>query len=80
MSDYEGLPISLLEAMACGVVPVARKIPSGIPELVLEGETGLLVDASPEKAASALIRLLDDPGPWHRCSQASRRLIAEKYG
>lgn len=80
MSDYEGLPISLLEAMACGVVPVARAIPSGIPELVLDGETGLLVDANPERAATALIRLVDDPDLWRRCSQASRRLIAENYG
>jgi glycosyltransferase involved in cell wall biosynthesis len=39
-SEFEGLPVSLLEAMAHGCVPVVTDIPSGIPELVRNGETG----------------------------------------
>jgi glycosyltransferase involved in cell wall biosynthesis len=39
-SEFEGLPVSLLEAMAHGCVPVVSDIPSGIPELVRNGETG----------------------------------------
>jgi glycosyltransferase involved in cell wall biosynthesis len=42
-SDYEGMPLSLLEAMAQGLVPVVSRIPSGIPEIVDES-TGRLVD------------------------------------
>ncbi|MEA5442414.1 glycosyltransferase family 4 protein [Cyanobium gracile] len=79
MSDFEGLPIALLEAMAAGVVPVVRRIPSGIPELVDHERTGLLVSEDPEEAARALLRLADDPDLWQRCSKAARGLVAQHY-
>ncbi|MCP9786175.1 glycosyltransferase family 4 protein [Cyanobium sp. N5-Cardenillas] len=79
MSDFEGLPIALLEAMAAGVVPVVRRIPSGIPELVDHGRTGLLVSEDPAEAARALLRLADDPDLWRRCSTAARGLVAQHY-
>lgn len=79
MSDFEGLPIALLEAMAAGVVPVVRRIPSGIPELVDHERTGLLVSEDPAEAARALLRLADDPGLWQRCSTAARDLVAQHY-
>jgi glycosyltransferase involved in cell wall biosynthesis len=41
-SDYEGLPLSLLEAMGCGLVPVVSDLKSGIPEIV-DSSTGFLV-------------------------------------
>jgi colanic acid/amylovoran biosynthesis glycosyltransferase len=79
MSDFEGLPVALLEAMAAGVVPVVRLIPSGIPEVVRQGETGLLVSDDPEQAAAALGSLADDPALWQRCSAASRQLVEERF-
>jgi glycosyltransferase involved in cell wall biosynthesis len=79
MSDYEGLPVALLEAMAAGVVPVARNIPSGIPELVHHNRTGLLVDDDPEMAAQALSRLASEPTLWQTCSAAARHLVADCY-
>lgn len=79
MSDFEGLPIALLEAMAAGVVPVVRRIPSGIPELVDDGRTGLLVSEDPDEAARALRRLADDPALWRRCSTAARELVSSHY-
>lgn len=79
MSDFEGLPIALLEAMAAGVVPVVRHIPSGIPELVDHERTGLLVSEDPAEAALALLRLADDPDLWQRCSTAARDLVAGHY-
>jgi glycosyltransferase involved in cell wall biosynthesis len=42
-SDFEGLPMTLLEAMAHGCVPVVTDIPSGIPELVEDGVSGYRV-------------------------------------
>jgi hypothetical protein len=39
VSDYEGLPLTLLEAMGCGLVPVVSDLPSGIRELV-DQDTG----------------------------------------
>jgi glycosyltransferase involved in cell wall biosynthesis len=79
MSDFEGLPVALLEGMAAGVVPVVRNIPSGIPELVHHERTGLLVDGQPELAAQALSRLAHDPTLWQSCSVAARQLVSECY-
>ena len=42
MSEFEGLPLSLLEAMAEGCVPVVTEIPSGISEILVHGENGML--------------------------------------
>lgn len=80
MSDFEGLPVALLEAMAAGVVPVARAIESGIPELVHNEHTGLLVSNDPAEAAAALVRLSREPGLWQRCSTHSRALVEAGYG
>ena len=40
-SSFEGLPISLIEAMACGVTPICTAV-GGIPDVVTDGETGYL--------------------------------------
>jgi colanic acid/amylovoran biosynthesis glycosyltransferase len=80
MSDFEGLPVALMEAMAAGVVPVARSIASGIPELVRHQQTGLLVSDDPTEAAAAILRLAQDPKLWQQCSSASRDLVHRAYG
>jgi glycosyltransferase involved in cell wall biosynthesis len=41
--DFEGLPLSLIEAMACGCVPVAAETDSGIPELLAADRNGLIL-------------------------------------
>ena len=79
MSDYEGLPVALLEAMAAGVVPVVRDIPSGIPELIHDGKTGLLVSDSCDQAAAALVRLSNEPDLWNHCSENSIEHILNSY-
>lgn len=79
MSDFEGLPVALLEAMAAGVVPVVRDIASGIPELVHHEHTGLLVANDSAEAASALLRLSQDPGLWQHCSEQARSLVQSSY-
>ena len=60
-SVYEPLGIVNLEAMACGTAVVGSRT-GGIPEVVAEGETGLLVPpGEPEALAVALNALLGDP-------------------
>jgi colanic acid/amylovoran biosynthesis glycosyltransferase len=79
LSDYEGLPISLMEAMACGVVPVCLRIRSGIPELVEDGVTGLLVNDRADGFVNGIRRLREEPGLWQRLSCAARTRIEHQY-
>jgi len=60
-SAWEGLPSSVMEAMAAGL-PVVGTDVNGISELVVDGETGLLVPPeNPESLAAALASMLEDP-------------------
>jgi colanic acid/amylovoran biosynthesis glycosyltransferase len=79
MSDFEGLPVALLEAMAAGVVPVVRSIESGIPELVHHNRTGLLVANDPAEASAALVHLSHKPDLWQHCSSQARALVKASY-
>jgi len=79
LSDYEGLPIALMEAMACGCVPVCLRMRSGIPELVEDGVTGLLVDDRQDGFVTAIRRLREDPDLWERLSQAARTRIQQEH-
>lgn len=58
-SYAEGLPLSLLEAMAAGLVPVTSRLRSGVPELVIDGETGRLADPGDAEGFAAAIAELD---------------------
>ncbi|MDB9250748.1 glycosyltransferase family 4 protein [Halorubrum ezzemoulense] len=59
-SYSEGLPLTMLEAMASGVPPVVTAI-AGVPEVVTDRETGLLLEPGrPDEIEAALIELFDD--------------------
>jgi colanic acid/amylovoran biosynthesis glycosyltransferase len=78
-SDNEGMPVSLMEAAACGVPVVATAV-GGLPELVQNGLTGLLVPARDAAAlAHALEKLLMDPELRIRMGQAARQRAEEKF-
>ena len=79
LSDYEGLPIALMEAMACGVVPVVSSMRSGIPELVRHGETGLIVNDRGDSVIDAIRTLRDDASLKARLSSNAREWIREKF-
>lgn len=71
-SLWEGLPYAILEAMRAGLAIVSTDV-GGIPEAIEDGVTGLLVPpASTEALASAIGRLLDDPGLRERLGRAAR--------
>ena len=72
LSDYEGLPIALLEAMACGCVPVCLAIRSGIPELVEHEVSGLLVNDRGQAFVEAIRRLRDDARLWQYLSDGAK--------
>jgi glycosyltransferase involved in cell wall biosynthesis len=79
LSDYEGLSIALMEAMACGVVPVCLRMRSGVPELIAHRATGLLVDDREGSFLSAVTELRENPELWARLSEEARRKIALEY-
>ena len=77
-SDSEGMPVSLMEAAACSVPAVATAV-GGVPEVVEDGVTGLLVPRGDDEAvASALERLLGDPPFAARLGAAARRRVEER--
>jgi glycosyltransferase involved in cell wall biosynthesis len=75
----EGIPVVLMEAMASGVPVVASGI-SGIPELVEDEVSGLLVrPRDPEALAMAIKRLYQDPGLCQRLGQAAREKVLAEF-
>jgi starch synthase len=85
-SVYEPLGIVNLEAMACETAVVASRV-GGIPEVVVDGETGLLVDyrdsdpaAFEHGLAEAVNRLAADPGLAERMGRAGRERAVAHFG
>jgi starch synthase len=79
-SVYEPLGIVNLEAMACGTAVVGSRT-GGIPEVVADGETGLLVPpGQPAPLADALNVLLRDPGRAWAMGEAGRKRAMAEFG
>jgi glycosyltransferase involved in cell wall biosynthesis len=78
-SDYEGLPLSLLEAMGCGVVPVVSNLPSGIPEVVNEATGKLVQPDNVSGYAEAIIALHNDRPELARLSSAAREKVLKDF-
>lgn len=71
-STSEGAPVAVLEAMAAGL-PVVASAVGGVPELVVNGETGMLVaPGDPAALGAALVRLVDDAALRRRLGTAGR--------
>jgi hypothetical protein len=75
----EGIPVALMEAMAAGVPVISTRL-SGIPELVRDGEGGLLVpERDPAALAAAMERLAADPALAARLAEGGRRAVRERF-
>jgi glycosyltransferase involved in cell wall biosynthesis len=79
-SESEGLPNVLLEAAAAGR-PMVATAAGGAPEIVLDGQTGLLVPIGDEPALTGAIeRLVTDPALRDRLAAAAREDAARRFG
>jgi glycosyltransferase involved in cell wall biosynthesis len=79
-SLWDNSPNTVYEAMACGAPVVASRV-GGIPELVDDGTTGLLVPPDDAKAlADAILALLDDPARRAQMGQRAREKAVVEYG
>jgi glycosyltransferase involved in cell wall biosynthesis len=75
----EGIPVVLMEALAAGVPTISTRI-SGIPELVIDGKTGFLVEpARPEQLVRAVERVLDDYARAKDLAANGTRLVDEEF-
>jgi len=78
-SDWEGVPLTVLEAMAAGKPVVATAV-GGVPELVDEGKTGFLVPPqAPDALAGAILRLARDPELRKRMGEVARKRALERF-
>jgi glycosyltransferase involved in cell wall biosynthesis len=79
-SRYEGLPTAVVEAMMCGIPVVATAV-NAVADVVVPGETGLLVPPRrPDLAADAVGYLLDRPAVAARMAVAARARLGERFG
>ncbi|MBV0923124.1 glycosyltransferase family 4 protein [Halomicroarcula limicola] len=74
----EGLPTTILEALACGT-PVYASPVSGVPDVVREGETGFLIDSREPSALREGIESILDRDDRERISENGRALIEREY-
>ena len=78
--DRDGLPNVLMEAQSQGIACVATAV-SAIPELIRDGETGLLVPPeAPAALAAALARLMTDPSLRDRLGAAGQARVRADFG
>jgi glycosyltransferase involved in cell wall biosynthesis len=78
-SNNEGTAVSAIEAMAAGRPVIATRV-GGLPDLIAEGETGLLVPpGDPDGLATAVLRLLHDPETACRMGQSAKAMVQERF-
>lgn len=79
LSDYEGLSVALMEAMACGLVPVCKQMQSSFDELITDGITGIVVQDRGDSFVAAIQRLRNEPQLWGQISTAARERVQREF-
>ncbi len=78
-SDYEGLPVAVLEAMALRTPVVATRV-GGLPEVVDDGQSGYLVDpGAPDALAARVLTLLQTPAQRKAFGEAAAARVRERF-
>jgi len=77
--EQEGVPVSLMEAMSCGI-PVISTSTGGIPELLGQGAGVLVPPKAPPALAQAIERLSGDPAMRQQLAEAGRQRVQASFG
>ena len=78
-NDREGLPVTLIEAAASGL-PILATHHNGLPEIVLDGQSGFLVpERDSQSLAERLQYLIDNPGSWGEMGRAGRQFVEREF-
>lgn len=78
-SDNEGMPVSLIEAAAAGRAAVTTDVGSAA-EVVIDGETGIVVGRDADRLAEAVVTVLTEPGRRDRFGEAAAVHAAQRFG
>jgi glycosyltransferase involved in cell wall biosynthesis len=79
LSDYEGLPVAMVEGMAHGLVPIALSTIGGIDELVEDGVNGMLIENRASAFVWAIKELRSQPDKLRQLSIAARTTVEKEY-
>ncbi len=80
LSDFEGLPLALIEAMAKGCIPLVPKIRSGIPEIVEHEQNGIVFEGRDYRQwAQSIKELVSDKKRLLAMSKAASQTIHKRY-
>ena len=79
LSDYEGLPISLLEAMTCGLVPICTNIKSGISQVIIPNKTGFIVNNRENDILNVVQEIISSPQKWDYISRNAKELVDTNF-
>ncbi len=78
-NDVDGIPRSLMEAMACGLPSITTRV-AGLPDLVVHEKSGLLVEPkAPKELADAIERMIDEPELTEQLSKGGRAHVEQHF-
>jgi glycosyltransferase involved in cell wall biosynthesis len=78
MSDQEGLPMAIIEALSLGVPVIATRV-GGVPEAVVHGENGLLIERSVEALVEAIKQLVTNREKLQSMSRKAREMFKDRF-
>lgn len=74
----DNCPMTVLEAMAAGVPVLASRV-GGIPELIEDGDTGILCDPTPTSLAAGMMSILENRSERHRLAEGARAVAMARF-
>jgi colanic acid/amylovoran biosynthesis glycosyltransferase len=79
LSDYEGLPLVLLEAMSVGMIAISLQMDSGLNELIVDKQNGLIVKDRKSSFTDSLSYLLSNRNRWSQIGDQARNTIYSNF-